>query len=247
MRIDYFIPLIILSFMSIKGYAREEVNLYIYHNKPPFIVDHQKEQGLYFDLATYLTQRSSTYEFSATYMPRKRIDHMINNNTLDGVVMGVSPVWFGDKDETKYLWLPAFYADKDEFISLKPSPFEYQNKDSLINKSIATVAGYYYFNINEAVEQGHLSRINTVGELQVLELIKMSRADMGLVSRSTFNYYKKHKKIDDIFHVSAIPHDSFERRAFTTKDNVKVHAELSRLLTSIQSDSNWQKLLSEYE
>lgn len=247
MRPLLFIVLTLLTLMSSNVHAKKVVHLYIYHNKPPFIVNLKEKKGLYFDLADYLTQRSFIYTYSAVYMPRKRIDHIIENNTLNGVVMGVSPIWFGDRNETKYLWMPAFYTDKDEFISLKSSPFEYSGSASLVNKSVASVAGYYYFNINEAVAQGQLSRIDTIGELQVLELIKKARSDMGLVSRSTYNYYKKNDQIEDIFYVSTVPHDTFDRRAFTTNNNTSVYQDLNRLLMSLQTDSDWQNILQQYE
>ncbi|WP_286265004.1 substrate-binding periplasmic protein [Thalassotalea atypica] len=223
------------------------MNFYTYHNKPPFIVDEENEHGLYFDLSQYLSSKSNNYEFVTIYIPRKRLERMIKNNKLDGVVIGVSPVWFNDEAENKFLWLPSFYTDRDEFISLKSSAFEYNDYQSLIGKTVASVAGYYYFNINEAVSAGQLQRIDTIGELQVLELVKKGRANMGLVSQSVFKFLRKQGKLEDIFHISPTPHDSFSRRAFTNLDNADVHKEIQRLMKFIVLDPLWQGMLAQYE
>lgn len=227
--------------------GKAAIYLYTYHNKPPFIVDLSKQTGLYFDLANYLTERSSKYKFETIYLPRKRLDHMIENSQLDGVVLGVSPVWFKDKEEEKFLWLPGYYRDRDDFISLKSAPFEYRGKESLLGTTIASVAGYYYFNINEIVAEGKMLRIDTIGEVQVLQLIQKQRADMGLVSHSLFKYLEKQGDQKDIYHVSSNPHDSFERRAFTTVDNNDVYLDIKSLFAQMYTDVDWQIIVSKYE
>lgn len=227
--------------------ARETVYLYTYHNKPPFVVDMQAHTGLYFDLADLLTAKSEKYLFITIYIPRKRIDHFIENELLDGVVLGASPIWFKDKGESRFLWLPPFYDDSDEFVSRKEAPFEFTGRASLKGKIIAGVAGYYYFGINEAVESGELKRIDTVGEKEVLSLIEKGRADMGIVSQSVFRYLKKQKAIPDGFHFSGRKHDEFQRRAFTSLSNTAVHAEMAELLNKVKEDGSWARLVNNYQ
>ena len=223
------------------------VHLYTYHNKPPFIVNLEQRQGLYFDLAELLNQYSRQYQFETHFLPRKRLDHIIKNDELEGVVLGVDPVWFGDPEETKFLWLPAIYQDSDNFVSLKSNPFEYTGKDSLRGKTLASVAGYYYFGINEAVQEGSLKRIDTVGEKQVLALVAKQRADLGIVSQSTYKYLVSHHQLETRFHFSQRKHDEYARRAFTASDQDAIHQHLLKLIQTIKANGSWQATISKYE
>ena len=223
------------------------MSLFSYHNKPPFMVDNSSRSGLYYDFASYLNLKQDQYTFEVIYVPRKRLDRLIESDELNGFVIGVSPVWFKDKEEAKYLWLDSFYDDRDEFVSLKTSPFNYVSKQSFNDKTVVGVAGFYYFGINESVDAGNLLRIDTIGELQSLQLIEEKRADFAIVSRSVFNYLKAQNSLQDIYHMSPIPHDQFNRRLLTTKNNKALHEKLAPIMKAIKQDQLWLDILAKYE
>lgn len=223
------------------------VHLYTYHYKPPFLIDTLAQQGFYYDVVDYFNEQSELYQFKVTYLPRKRLDCLLGQQQLNGIVMGVLPEWFGDANEQNYQWLPGFFPDKDAFVSLTSTPFEYINQASLTGKVIGCVAGHYYFNVNEAVEKELAQRIDTVAEYQVLQLVKKRRADFGLISESTFKYFAKHSDFTGDFHVSQKSHDEYSRRAFITSTQPKLHEEMRRLFALAQSTGSWQSLREKYE
>ena len=223
------------------------VSLYTYHLKPPFIVNEAAKSGLYYDLATFLNQQTQTYEFQTVYIPRKRIDRLLQQNKLKGVVVGVSPSWFKDKEETRYHWFDSFYYDRDEFVSLKSNKFEYTDYQSLSNITIAGVAGYYYHGVNEAVSGFNAKRINTIGETQVLTLIEKGRADTGIVSNSVFKYLKAQQQLPDIYYLSEKAHDAFGRRAFLSYDNQELQNKLNKIFKDLANNKDWQSIISQYE
>lgn len=223
------------------------VYLYTYHNKPPFIVNKEKEVGLYYDLAEYLSERDKERTYVTVYLPRKRLDRMIDTGYLDGAVIGVSPVWFNDVNQTRFLWLGPLYEDRDEFVSLSATPFEFRGPDSLVGKIVAGVAGYYYFGINEAVNRRVLDRIDTIGERQVLELIAKKRADFGIVSQSVFTYLKSVGELNEAYHFSEQPHDVFLRQTFTLKTAPEIHSALQPLLENLLQDKQWRLIAERYE
>lgn len=227
--------------------AKELVYLYTYHKKPPFIVSQVEQQGLYYELANLLSEQSDNYQFKTIYVPRKRLDVMVERDNFDGIVIGVSPAWFKDKQETKYLWTQGFFRDRDEFVSLTSSPFEYDDVESLSGLVIGSVAGYYYFGVNEGVRKGTIKRINTVGELEVLKLIEKQRVDIGLVSSSVFKYLRKAGVVNNVFHFSKHPHDEFVRRAFTTKNNQPLHQEVVEVLKQLESSGKLPEVIAMYQ
>lgn len=227
--------------------AEPVIYLYTYHNKPPFIVDLDAKTGLYYDLAAHLSERDPDNNYRTAYVPRRRLDRMIETETLDGVIVGVSPVWFDDREEKTFLWFPSIYDDSDEFVSLKTSPLNYSGLASLTGKRFATVAGYYYFGVTEAAARGDIDPIETIGERQVLELVALGRADFGIVSRSVLTYLTAHEALSDVFHLSEQPHDVFERRAFTLLQHKHIHNVLAPLLTELENDIEWQEQLKRYQ
>lgn len=247
MKVNIVRSLFFLILFSSVANGEEVIYLYTYHHKPPFIVDLEKRQGLYFDLAELLTKQVDNIQFKTVYLPRKRLDHMLKNNTLDGAVLGVSPVWFDDESMTKYLWLSPYYNDSDEFVSLKSSPFEYTGINSLKNKIAAGIAGAYYSYINEFVEEEQMLRIDTTTELNVFKLVKKRRADFGLVSRSTYDYIIKNDLVNDIYHRSKHPHSEFQRSGFVSLKNKEIYDKVKPLFEELQDNTQWQNLLDKYQ
>lgn len=227
--------------------AQDLVYLYTYHKKPPFIVSQVEQQGFYYDLAKLLSEQSDKFNFKAIYVPRKRLDVMVLRENFDGLVVGVSPAWFKDKEEKKFLWTQGFFSDRDEFVSLTSSPFEYSDSESLKGKVIGSVAGYYYFGVNEGVRNGDIQRVNTVGELEVLKLIEKQRVDVGLVSNSVFKYLRKAGVVNNVFHFSKQPHDEFLRRAFTTPNNSAVHKEVVAAFARLEKSGKLQETIEQYQ
>ena len=89
---------------------------------PPYVINLQKETGLYFDFVKLLNQMNSRYSFNLIFIPRKRLDYRLAQNKLDGIVIGVNPKWFKDANQTHYSWSASIMQDKDVFVSLSAKP-----------------------------------------------------------------------------------------------------------------------------
>ncbi len=223
------------------------VNVYAYHLKPPFIVDLQQRQGLYYDFSDYLNSKGERYRFQTLFLPRNRLEHALAAQQLDGVVIGVTPPWFHDPAERKYLWTPSLFHDQDEIVSLASRPFDYRGPESLYGRSLAGVLGFSYAGIDAGVRAGKIFRSNTAGEREVLQMILKGRVDVGIVSRSTLDYLMAvEPRLGDL-HVSATPHDIFERRILVPRDKAAVHAYLLPIIEQMHSDPAWLAILKQYQ
>lgn len=221
------------------------IRAYAYHLKPPFITDLGAEQGLYYDLSRFLSE-STGYEFYTVFVPRKRIDKMLEDNQLEGIVIGVNPKWFGDVQQKKYLWTQPFFKDRDEFISLRSDPFDYKGAESLSGKTLAGVRGFIYANIEPLVEQNQIQRFNTIGEEEVIKMVVKGRAFTGIVSRSTFDYlYPRISEMKNLY-ISKQPHDQFERKILVPKNRSELYNKLESKLSQIDNDPRWQAIVQSY-
>jgi polar amino acid transport system substrate-binding protein len=227
--------------------ALENIKVYTYHHKTPLIINEVAEKGLYYDAIRYFNSKNKEYQFNLIYLPRRRLDLMVNSNTLDGIVIGVNPLWFGDKDEKKYLWTPTLFSDVDELISTKKKPFEYTGADSLKNMRVGLILGYYYFGINELADSGLLKRDDATSEDHHFRKLLANRIDVAVISRSNYDYVMKHEPdLVGKFHLSKKPHDQFDRRILLPMQYEKVHAVLNATIQKMATDPQWKTTIADY-
>jgi polar amino acid transport system substrate-binding protein len=224
-----------------------KVTVYAYHLQPPLIIDIGGQSGLYFDFVNHLNRLSNEYEFSLVYVPRKRIEVMLERNEMNGILLGVNPKWFKDRAEQKYLWTSIVFEDRDEIVSLQSAPFEYQSPNSLKGKTVGGVRGFYYAGINELVAQGLVNRIDTVDEEALLTMLTKQRIDVAIIGRFMYEYYLSDSVKATVFHLSAEPHDRYHRRILVPKEQSVLFLHLQDLVTKLGYDCKWQQKMMEYQ
>lgn len=219
------------------------VTVYSYHLKPPFIIDKTAAFGLYFDLLSLVSDQR--FEYQLTYVPRKRINKLLENDDLQGVVIGVSPHWFSDSDETKYLWTNSFLEDKDEIISHTDKPFEFSSAE-LGNKSMAAVRGQFYVQLTHAFENGQLERFDTESEENIIDMVHRQRVDFGVVSRSTLDYLVNKNNNVKAIYISTTPHEEYLRHILVPHQFADVASHLNKRLESKLQTKEWHEVLQRY-
>lgn len=238
---------LLLSLITLNVFAKEVIKVYTYHLKPPFVVREATHEGLYFDALNYFNKKSAQYQFELHYLPRRRLDLMVNTGTLDGLVIGVNPLWFNDKQERKYLWTSTLLHDVDEVISTKEKAFEYTGLESLTGLRVGLVLGYYYFGVSEMATTGKLSRDDASSEDHNFKKLLANRIDVAIISRSNHDFVMKHQpELVGKFFISSKPHDQYERRIMIPLSMPKVHQALSTVVSQMHSDPVWKERIATY-
>ena len=227
--------------------VKKKVTVYAYHLKPPFIVNLDKEKGLYYDFSKYMNSRLTGYHFTTVFIPKKRIENYLKKKEMDGILIGVNPLWYGDKDETKYLWTSKIYSDQDEIVSLIKLSFVYNGPESLIGKRLGGVLGFFYHSIGDLVDKGKIYRDDAISEEAVIKKIFSGRVDVGIVSRSTLNYFiERIPEWQGKFFVSPKPHDVFDRRILVPIEKKGLYNDIYPIIEKISKDEKWIKLINGY-
>lgn len=207
--------------------AKKDISVYTYHNHAPFIVN---DSGLTYDLIDYLNKGQDKYKFILKVIPRKRLNYIlkpwINKECQNGkkcdknwLLLWVNHKWgFGKDSLENFLWTPLF-KDSNAIISSKEKNFEYTGPKSLINKTLAGVGGHKYIGIDDLVKKGLITRIDGKNEVKNLEVVYNNRADVTLLAKSAFDYYKKNNSRFETLYNSKTPHQEYQRNIMTNSYN----------------------------
>ncbi|MES2128311.1 MAG: hypothetical protein V4463_13670 [Pseudomonadota bacterium] len=232
-----------LLFAGVRAGAAD-YTLYAYHLKPPYIIDRDKQVGLYFDMARYLNQHLTQHHFTTVYLPRRRLEMELELGRLNGMVIGVNPSWFKDDSRTRYLWSPPIVHDEDVVVSLASKPVEYEGPESLVGRHIGLSLGYYYFGVDELVRAGRIQRDDAINEEVTLDKLVRQRVDAAIVTRRTLDILlRTHPAWRKLFHVAKKPHDEFDRMILIPKEFATLAPELTAVLGPLMHDPAWIKML----
>ncbi len=237
------IAALVLLCASAAGMAAD-IKLYAYHLKPPYIIDPDKGIGLYYDLARKLNQVQSQHHYSTHYLPRKRLESLLEQEQLDGLVLGVNPHWFNDASQHRYAWSIGWIKDHDIVVSRSDNPVNYARPESLLGKRVGLSLGYYYVGVNELADKGLLTRDNSPNETVTLEKLVLGRVDAMIITQRTLHHLtKQHPEYVGKLYTAPIPHDSFERMILLPKSQQALVTSLNQSLAKVADDPQWQALL----
>ncbi len=227
--------------------AGAEFILYAYHLKPPYIIDRDKQTGIYYDLARLLGERIDQHTFRVVYLPRRRLEHDLELGRLQGMVIGVNPSWFKDESRTRYLWSPSMLHDEDIVVSRPDAPLAYEGPESLVGKNIGLSLGYYYYGVDELARAGRLTRDDAVNEETSLDKLLRGRVDAAIVTRRTLDYVIGHRpEWQNRFHIARKPHDAFDRMILIPKEYAALAPDVAAVIGPLAHDPEWIRILKKY-
>ncbi len=243
LKLCLLIPLLALFAQAQFCQAKEGFNFYTYHNKPPYLFSTQRSQeqagGLYRAYVKYLNAQQQDFSIKLVFLPRLRLNRELTQGTLQGAVLGVNPVWFNDRDKTKYLWAGAFMADKDVLVVKRGLAFPYAAPRDLTERSLALPRGAYFFGVSELIAAGKITAFETSSELQNLEMVEFKRVDATIMSLLTAKYFLSHQFKSSLFEILKVPHDTYQRQVLFPKSQSRVFNKLVKIINQSFTDPVW--------
>ena len=227
--------------------AKENIVAWTYHNFPPFIISEADKKGLSYDFVSQLNQHEkSGYTFKLKYIPRKRLDKFLAIGKK-GIVLWVSPIFFSDIPQSKYLWTSPLLSDQQDLISLKSKPIAYDGTpSSLKGYTIGAVLGHHYKGIEDAIETGLFTRENVIREKQNIDKLLAKRIDAFLIPNTSMAYYSNEMKLENKIYYSPIPLSQYNRHILVQKGMSKVHQTLNTIIRNLPNNAYWEVLGEQY-
>ncbi len=227
----------------------QSFTFYTYHNKPPYYFSdkegakYEHDIGFYKGFVDYLNRQQANIKVKLEFRPRVRLEQDLKSGKLEGAIMGVNPIWFDDKTQTKYLWSAAFMMDKDIILVAKGNVFSYQHPQDFEGKTLVLSRGLYYWGVSERIKQKKVNAYLTDSDEQNLGMVSFGRADATIMSESTAHYFFHQQFDQKKFEVLKQPHDAYERKILFLKRDKNILNALQPHIKSALKDEKWTALL----
>jgi polar amino acid transport system substrate-binding protein len=241
--------LLILLLLASSAFCRhagaEVVMVYTSANFAPLVIG---DGGVYADLVAYLNrQKLPGLSFKLIYLPRKRLQLMVEEERLDGIVIGMMPHWFNDTAQQKFLWTVPFATDRFVVVSRTGSGMNPNTAGSLSGRSVGLVLGYVYPDLDDWIARQGLVRADAAGEEINLEKLRLGRVDCVAVAESVARFYMKTHAIGGTFTLDELPARQTERRFLVPHAKAAVFAKLAPAIRKLKDDPAWQRIAAKYQ
>ena len=239
------ISLLLMLFLAPDSIAgpQEIIKVYTYHDKPPYIIYDTDitdiQAGIYHELVDTLNKNNDVQKYELIYMPRVRLELLLQKGKLQGVIIGVNPLWFGDKDKQRYLWSKPFMEDKDIFLMNAENQLNFKGITSLTGLTIAIERGTYYKGVTELINESKLELSPTNSSRQNLDMLAHQRADVTIMSQLTANYFFNQDYQRSSFKIIPQPHDIFQRSILIPKSMARVIAPINKTISKLNKKNDW--------
>ena len=231
---------------SREAIAAEPIVTWTYHDFPPFIIDAKKSEGLTFDLVDMLNRRfSGKYAFNLIILPKKRLDSYLQDGEK-GIVLWAPSLAFGGVGNPPYAWTSALLEDRQDFLSLKKKPVDYDGKaSSLFPYKLGGILGHNYFGIQDEINKGEIKREDASSDWANIQKLLAERVDFISIAHSSANYYVGAKNLTGI-HFSNMPLNSYTRNILLQSGMSGAQQALNGFIEKLPNDKEWKGLLAKY-
>lgn len=226
--------------------AAESVFLFSYQQKPPYVVDEARGEGLYFDLARLLSRRLPGHEFVVRQIPRNRLDYLLDRGQLPGLVLGVSPQWFADA--ARHRWSLPFIEDANLLVSRQEGPVSRLSLESLEGRRLGLIRGHRYPVLQPLLDSGQVRREDAGSEGANLERLMRGWLDATVVGARTLEFYlARHPGWRGQLFVAEPPLSRYQRQLLVPQGQAALLPALNEVFAGLPSDAEWQALLARYQ
>ncbi|WP_419905007.1 substrate-binding periplasmic protein [Kiloniella sp.] len=225
--------------------AQQKIPFLTYHVAEPFIVNTQARLGLTYELADVLSDRSEgRYKFEVFRLPRLELNERLKQDPIV-VIPWVNPAWFGDINQTKYLWTEGYQEDSNSIISSPNNPIEYRGPASLEGLTVAGQEGAKWVGLESLIKDGRMIRVTTSNYWDTMRMVYFEKVDAGLLPTPIAKYLLAKKKLAGRIHFSTEPHSRFQRHLLTKGDD-ELYAFLKSQIPFLRNSKEWKSIMARY-
>ena len=223
----------------------EVINVYTSANFAPLML--ADGRGVYPELITHLNRQSTSLQYRLHYLPRKRLEAQLENGSLDGIVIGMTPEWLDDTRGNKYKWTAAFAKDRFALVSLASNPINPARSAILTRGKIGVTTGYVYPGLEKWFAGAGLTRMESTSDETNIEKLLLGRIDCAIVAESMVRYFMRTNHLGARLKAYPMPGEPFERRFLVQHRDARLFEPLSATVRKVRDDPSWRKAAAAYQ
>jgi len=224
--------------------AAEDITLFCYQNKPPYVVDYAAQRGLYFDLAQRLEALMPGYHFAVREIPRRRLDRQLHEGRLPGLVLGVSPAWFANSPA--FTLTEPFIDDVNLLVSRNSGEVSRLTLATLQGHRLGLVAGHHYPELTPLLTSGSVSRQDSVDERVNVERLQRGWIDVTVVGKRTLEFFWFERPALQAELFVAEPMSRYQRHLLVPTAYARLVPALNKAIEALDDDEAWQARVAAY-
>ena len=178
------VVLYLLCWLGLSTTAAAETFEVGFYDYPPMMIE-RDNSGIYKDLFDELGVLLGDV-FNIRYYPYPRIGLLFNGGQLD-IEPGVYAGWMRGQSVPGEFSAP-FGKIVDVMVFAPGKAFPVKTPDDLRGKALGLVRGYAYPDLRPLIEAGQIDRRNGLNEMQLLEMLSVSRFDQIVISKAVAQY-----------------------------------------------------------
>lgn len=227
--------------------ATQPIEAWTYYPSPPFQTHLAGNEGLTADLLAYLNQElGGVYQIRLVNLPRARLNMLLERGAKAFVVFAPSAI-FGGPDGGKYLWSEALFQDRQELVSRKDQPFEFNGPASLIGVNFAAMLGHVYPMLAKEMESGQIKADRNTNESSLFSMLMARHVQVITVPNSTVRYFMSvDPMLKQSLHISKNNLGEFSRHLMFQRGMEKQRADFNQVVLKMGSDPKWIAILKKY-
>ena len=234
-----------LSYPAINN-AAQKIDVWCYYNDPPFTTT--PKHGLKFDFVELMNEEAKgRFSFELLSMSRKRLDTFLSHGS-PGAVLFVSPDWMKETGAAKFVWSEPIIHGRNEIVSRKKEPIKYSKPKSLYGLTLAGVFGHKYKDLDEAIAQGKITRIDSASMNQNLRTVIENRGkDFTPIASSVLGYLLHKYGYADKAYISPNPLHTYTRHILLNNPSPELVKFITEFSSGLSKNKKWQNIKAKYK
>jgi polar amino acid transport system substrate-binding protein len=248
MKFSKFIVTVLCSLLLSAGAnAVQTIEAWNFYTSPPFLVDTATNAGLANDLVAYLNKAlAGKYDIKLVLLPRVRLNKMIERGDKVFVIFMPSML-FGGVNGGSYLWTAPLCDDRQELVSRKLQPFEFDGPSSLYGVRFAAMLGHVFPVLAHDMDAGKIVADRNTIESSLISMLLAKHVDVITLPNSTLRYmWTKDPALQQQLWISTKNLGEFSRRLMFQRGMEKERNDFEQVVLAMNTDPAWIATLKKY-
>jgi polar amino acid transport system substrate-binding protein len=221
------------------------IDVYSYYTTPPFHFAETKT-GLVKEIMDAIDDASEHVSFSFHIVSRPKLTALLESESNTFIVPFAHPIWFKDKERTKYFWSRPLFSDHNALISNVADPIEFKGLYTFIFQKVGVPKGYQIYLLDDLVEKNKAERVDVSTIPSLINLVQRESIKMAVIPYALARYHVDKEHLTPFIYFSKRPHQTYDRHLMLVNADKTLNTFIDEAIQKIKEDGTLERILNKY-